>query len=119
MIVNGLVINDSYNNQETIEPWDDDNVDKKNKNKKTNNNKDYVDDEIKMGKKKEEQETMPQYYYEFEWDNLPLDLQDAATILGYTRMNWDSDDDVDDYDDYNDEYGEKCNEIWPHQRILG
>eukprot|EP00977_Amphora_coffeiformis_P015902 scaffold4786_cov198-Amphora_coffeaeformis.AAC.14 len=30
-------------------------------------------------------------YDDYDWDELPADIQEAATVLGYNKMIWDND----------------------------
>jgi hypothetical protein len=40
-------------------------------------------------------------YDDFDWDELPKEIQEAARVLGFTKALWD-----------NDEEPEECDEYW-------
>jgi hypothetical protein len=44
-------------------------------------------------------------YYDYDWDDLPEEAKQAATVLGYTKRLWDNDEDTKisekDWDDLN------------------
>jgi hypothetical protein len=39
-------------------------------------------------------------YDDYDWDELPADIQEAAKVLGYTKELWDNDEDPDEVDEY-------------------
>jgi hypothetical protein len=43
---------------------------------------------------------MPGKYDEYDWDELPEDIQKAAILLGFDKEIWDTDDEPSDCDEY-------------------
>lgn len=39
-------------------------------------------------------------YDDYDWDELPADIQEAAKVLGYNKKMWDDDDEPDECDEY-------------------
>eukprot|EP00539_Tryblionella_compressa_P002138 CAMPEP_0178740286 /NCGR_PEP_ID=MMETSP0744-20121128/4504_1 /TAXON_ID=913974 /ORGANISM="Nitzschia punctata, Strain CCMP561" /LENGTH=68 /DNA_ID=CAMNT_0020393039 /DNA_START=44 /DNA_END=250 /DNA_ORIENTATION=- len=43
---------------------------------------------------------MPGKYDDYDWDELPKEIQDAAKVLGFTKKLWDNDEEPDECDEY-------------------
>ncbi|KAG7348543.1 hypothetical protein IV203_017248 [Nitzschia inconspicua] len=43
---------------------------------------------------------MPGKYDDYDWDELPKDVQEAAALLGYNKKLWDTDEEPDECDVY-------------------